>query len=150
MHLHLIFKSLTWDLSTTLYEDQETATTNYSGSEVKCAAVRGHVGDLAINLPSSLTTDLTNVTNNDNFYRILSSNYQILSIESSLNGHIRLLKIAPQTLAAQWMMSPDHAKCTVVMTTQRRVRTCLNPSLSHCSQPTTRCCSISNFLTPFY
>ena len=28
------------------------------------------------------------------------------------------------------MISPDHAKRTVVMTTQRRVRTCLNPTLS--------------------
>jgi hypothetical protein len=29
------------------------------------------------------------------------------------------------------MISPDHAKGTVVMTTQRGVRTCLNPTLSH-------------------
>ena len=28
------------------------------------------------------------------------------------------------------MISPDHAKRTVVMTTQRGVRTCLNPTLS--------------------
>ncbi len=63
---------------------------------------------------------------------------QISSTESSpnelsLNGHIRSRKIAPidpQTLAAWWMISPDHAKRTVVMTTQRGVQTCLNPNLS--------------------
>jgi len=57
----------------------------------------------------------------------------ISSVETSLNGHIRSHNIAPidpQTLVAQWVISPDHAKRTVVMTTQRGVRTCLNPTLS--------------------
>jgi hypothetical protein len=38
--------------------------------------------------------------------------------------------IDPQTLAARWMISPERAKRTVVMTMQRGVRTCLNPTLS--------------------
>jgi len=57
----------------------------------------------------------------------------ISSVDTSLNEHIRSRNIAPidpQTLAAQWMISPDRAKHTVVMTTQRGVRTCLNPTLS--------------------
>ena len=41
------------------------------------------------------------------------------------------MPIDPQTLAARWMISPDRAKRTVVMTTQHGVRTCLNPTLSH-------------------
>ena len=56
-----------------------------------------------INLLASLTTDLADVTNDDNFYRVLCSNVQITSIESSLIGHICLHKIAsidPQILAA--------------------------------------------------
>ena len=65
---------------------------------------------------------------------------QILSKESSLNesslsGHICLCKIVPidpRTLAARWMISPDHAKRTVVMTIQCRIRTCLNRTLFHC------------------
>ncbi len=63
----------------------------------------------------------------------MTSHVQILSIENSLNGHIRSCKIAPidpQTLAACWMISPERAKQTVVMTTQRGVQTCLNPTLS--------------------
>jgi hypothetical protein len=65
---------------------------------------------------------------------------QILGTESSpdelsLSGHICSCKIAPvdpQTLAARWMISPDCAKCAVVMTTQCGVRTCLNLTLSRC------------------
>jgi hypothetical protein len=109
--------------------------TDYSGNVVSCAAVRGHVGILAINLLSSLTIDLVDVMNDENFYQVLTSKVMISSVKTSLNGHIRSRKIAPidpQTLAlaARWMISPDRAQCTVVMTTQRGVRTCLNPTLS--------------------
>jgi len=45
--------------------------TNYSGNVVRCATVRGHVGILAINLLSSLTTDLVDVTDNENFHQVL-------------------------------------------------------------------------------
>ena len=112
--------------------------TNYSGNVVRCAAMRGHVGILAINLLSSLSSDLVDVTDDENFHQVLTSKVMILSVETSLNGHIRSRNVAPidpQTLAAQWMISPDHAKRTVVMTTQRGVRTCLNPTLS-CRFPT--------------
>jgi hypothetical protein len=36
--------------------------TDYSGNVVHCAAVRGHIGILAIKSLSSLTTDLVDVT----------------------------------------------------------------------------------------
>ncbi len=93
----------------------------------------GHVNHLAINLLSSLTTDQADITNDKNFYDVLASHIQISSIETSLNGHIRLRKtvpIDPQTLAARWMISLERAKQTVIMTMQRSVQTCLNPSLS--------------------
>ncbi len=92
-----------------------------------------HIKSLVIDLLSSLTTDQADVTDDENLYDVLASHVQILSIESSLNGHIFLHKIAPidtQTLAARWMISPERAKQTVVTTTQRGVRTCLNPTLS--------------------
>ena len=69
--------------------------TDYSGNILSCAAVRGHVDILAINLLSSLTTDLVDVTDDNNFYQVLTSKVMILSVQSSLNGHIRLYKIAP-------------------------------------------------------
>jgi hypothetical protein len=141
--LHLTSETLTWDPTTTLYEDQEMAMIDYSGNIVRCGALRGQVSSLVINSLSSLTAGYADVTDDGNFYQVLSSMVQISSTESSknelsLNGNIRLRKIAPinpQTLAARWMISPDHAKRTVVMTTQRGVRTCLNPTLS-CRFPT--------------
>ena len=93
--------------------------------------MRGHVGILAINLLSSLTIDLVDIMNDENFYQVLTSKVMISSVKTSLNGHIRSRKIAPiEPQAARWMISPDRAQCTVVMTTQRGVRTCLNPTLS--------------------
>jgi hypothetical protein len=131
--LSLTSESLTWDPTSTHYSDQEAAMTDYSGNVVRCAAVRGHVGILAINSLSSLSSDLVDVTDDENFHQVLTSKVMISSVDTSLNGHIRSRNIAPidpQTLAARWMISPDRAKRTVVMTTQRGVRTCLNPTLS--------------------
>jgi hypothetical protein len=93
----------------------------------------GHINHLVVNSLSSLTTDQADVTDDKNFYDVLASHVQISSIETSLNGHICLRKIVPinpQTLAARWMISPESAKQTVIMTTQRGVRTSLNPTLS--------------------
>jgi hypothetical protein len=138
--LHLTSETLTWDPTTTLYEDQELAMSDYSSNVIRRVTLRGQVSTLVINPLSSLTAHYADVTDDDNFYPVLSSMVQISSTESSqnklsLNGHIRLRKIVPinpQTLVAWWMISPDHAKCTVVMTTQHGIQTCLNPTLSRC------------------
>ena len=87
--LSLTSESLTWDQTMTQYEKQEAAMTDYSGSVVNCTAVREHDGILAINSHSSLTTDLADVTDDENFYQVLTSRVQILSLKSSHNGHIR-------------------------------------------------------------
>jgi hypothetical protein len=95
--------------------------------------LRGHINLLVINLLSSLTTDQANVTDDKFFYNVLASHVLISSIETSLNWHICLHKTAsidPQTLAAHWMIPPERTQQAVVMTTQRGVRTCLNPTLS--------------------
>ncbi len=92
-----------------------------------------HINHLVIILLSSLTPDQADVTDDENFYDVLASHVQISSIETSLNGLIRLRKTAPinpQTFATHWMISPERAKQTVIMTTQRGVQTCLNPTLS--------------------
>ncbi len=132
--LHLTSETLTWDPTTSLYEEQEAAIVDYSGHVVTTAwPLTKYVNRLVINLLSSLTTDQADVTDDEKFYDVLASHVQISSIETSLNGHIRSRKnapIDPQTLAARWMISPERAKQTIVMTTQRCVRTYLNPTLS--------------------
>ncbi len=110
--LSLTSETLTWDPTMTHYSEQEAAMTNYSGNVARCATVRGHVGILAINLLSSLNTDLVDATDDKNFHQVLTSKVMISSVETSLNGHIQLRNIAPidpQTLAAWWMISLDHA-----------------------------------------
>jgi hypothetical protein len=73
--------TLTWDTTTTLYEDQEAAMIDYSGHVVTTTQpLRGLINHLVINLLSSLTTDQANVTDDDNFYNIMASNVQISSI----------------------------------------------------------------------
>jgi hypothetical protein len=80
----------------TLYEEQESAMTDYSGRVMMTTrALRGHVSNLVINLLSSLTTDQADIIDDNNFYRVLASHVEISSIETSLNGHIRFCKIAP-------------------------------------------------------
>jgi hypothetical protein len=131
---HLTSETLTWDPTTTFYEEQEAAMIDYSGRVVTTSRpLMGHINHLVINALSSLTTDQADVTDDMNFYYVLASHVQISSIKTSLNGHICLCKttpIDPQTFASHWMISPERAKQTVVMTTQRGVRTCLNPTLS--------------------
>jgi hypothetical protein len=68
----------------------------------------GHDGNLVINLLSSLTTELAGITDKDNFYHVLTSNVQISSVETSLNGHDcsrKITPVDPQALAACWMIS---------------------------------------------
>jgi hypothetical protein len=107
--LHLTYETLTWDPTTTLYEEQEAAMIDSLGRVATTTRpLMGHINHLVINLLSSLTTDQADVTDDENFYDVLASHVQISSIETSLNGHIRLHKTAPidpQTLAAHWMFS---------------------------------------------
>ncbi len=107
---------------------------DYSGRVVTTTrSLMMHIKSLVTDSLSSMTTDQANVDDDETLYDVLESHVKILSIESSLNGHIRSRKIAPidpQTLAAHWMISPERAKQTVDMTMQRGVRTCLNPTLS--------------------
>ncbi len=53
-----------------------------------------HINSLVIDPLSSLTTDQADVTDDKNLNDVLASHVQILSIESSLNGHICSRKIA--------------------------------------------------------
>jgi hypothetical protein len=131
--LHLISETLTWDPTTNLYEQQDNAMTDYSGNIVHDAAVRGQVPTLIVNELRLLTTDLADMMHDCNFHQVLTSHVVVSSVNASLSGHVRLRKAAPMdfmTLAARWMIAPECAKKTVQLTTQRGIRTCLNPMLA--------------------
>ena len=104
---------------------------NYSGDIVRDAAVRGP--GLVINALHSLTIDTADITHDCNFHQVLQSHVTISSMDTCLTGNVRSRKTAPidfATLANRWMISPAKAKQTVQRTTQRRVRTCVNPTLA--------------------
>ena len=106
---------------------------DYSGNIVGNAAVRGPSPTLIINELHSLTNDMADVTHDYNFHQVLASHVVISSVDANLTGHVRSRKAAPidfKTLAARWMVSPDRAKRTIQLPTQRGVRTCLNPTLA--------------------
>ncbi len=131
LQLHLISETLTWDPTTDLYEQQEHAMMDYAGNIVRDAAMRGP--KLILNELQSLTTDLADLMHDCNFHQVLTSHVVMSSINTSLSGHVQLCKTAPidfMTHAGWWMIAPDCAKKTVQRTTQRGVRTCLNPMLA--------------------
>ena len=129
--LHLTSETLTWDPQTTLYEEQEQAMTNISGAIVHDAAVRGP--KLVINKLHSYATDPADITHDCNFHQILELHVAVSSIDTTLDGHVLSRKTKPidsLTLAACWIISPERTKQTILRTTQRGVRTCLNPTLA--------------------
>jgi hypothetical protein len=131
--LHLTSETLTWEPTTNLYEQQESAMTDYSGNIVRDAAVRGQVPTLIVNELQLLTTDLADMMHDCYFHQVLTSHVVVSSVNASLSGHVRLCKAALidfMTLTAQWMIAPERAKKTVQLTTQRGICTCLNPTLA--------------------
>ena len=129
---HLTSEHLTWDPSTTMYEEQEAAMIDHHGDIVRDGNTTAR-GRLIVNELSSLTNDAVDFTSNDNFHVVLRS-CVIASIGSTTGtGHIKSMQNKPidhLTLAERWMIPPDKALQTIRMTTQKGVRTCLNPSLS--------------------
>jgi hypothetical protein len=104
---------------------------DYSSNIIRDAAMRGP--KLILNELQSLTIDLADLTHDCNFHQVLTAHVDMSSINSSLSGHVQSRKTAPidfMTLTGWWMITPDRAKKTVQRTTQRGVRTCLNPTLA--------------------
>ncbi len=131
LRLHLTSETMTWDPMTDLYEQQEHAMMDYSSNIVCDAAMRGP--KLILNELQPLTTDLADLTHDCNFHQVLTSHVVVSSVDASLSGHVRSRKTAPidfMTIAGRWMIAPNRTKKTLQRTTQRGVRTCLNPTLA--------------------
>jgi hypothetical protein len=129
---HLTSESLTWDPMTTTYEEQELAMTDHHGDVIHASDSPAR-GRLVINALSSLTMDAADITDDDNFHVALNSQVHISSVETLSNGHFTTRQKRPidhMTRASRWMIALDKALQTVNVTTQRGVRTCVNPTLS--------------------
>ncbi len=61
---------------------------DYSGNIVRDTAVRGQAPTLIINELQLLTTDLTDMMHDCNFYQVSTSHVVVSSINASLSGHV--------------------------------------------------------------
>jgi hypothetical protein len=107
--------------------------TDSSGNVVRDAAMRGQIPTLIVNALQSLTTDMADMMHDCNFHKVLTSHVVVSSINVSLSRHVRLRKTALidlMTHVAWWMIARDRPMKTVQLTTQRGIRTCLNPMLA--------------------
>jgi hypothetical protein len=85
--LHLTSETLTWDPTTRLYEEQEAAMVDYSRRVVTTTRpLMKHVNRLVINLPSSLTTDQADVTDDDHFMMSWHLMFRYLALRLALMG----------------------------------------------------------------
>ena len=84
--IDLTLETLTWDPSTTLYEEQENGMTDHSSAIVHDAAMRRP--DLVGSALHSPTTDQADILHDRNFHQVLLSHVDISSTDTSLNGHI--------------------------------------------------------------
>ncbi len=70
----------------TLYEEQELAMVDHHGN-ITHASDFPTRGCLVIIALTSLTTDMVDITNNDNFHVVLSCHSHVSSVETLGNGH---------------------------------------------------------------
>ncbi len=86
--LHLTSETLNWDPTTNLYEQQENAMMDYSGSIVCDEAVRGQVPTLIVNELQLLTTDMADMMHDCNFHQVLTFHVVVSNVNASLSGHV--------------------------------------------------------------
>ncbi len=129
--LHLTSETLTWDLSTDHYEQQEDVMMDLTGNFLPHDLVRGQRHLYVIDSISSASDDLLDINEDNNFHDILLSHIVISRIDTGINfltGNVQARKTL-KTLAKHRGISPSAAKWTVVKTTQQGVWTCLTPML---------------------
>ena len=108
--IHLTSETLTWDLTTSLFEEPEASMTNYASNIVPCSGKRGRGNAYVINSISTLTVDLVDIIDVDNFHNAFLLGIQIFT--TSLNEHVRPRKTAHidhMTLATWWMITLESA-----------------------------------------
>ena len=131
--LALTSETLTWDPSTTSYEEQEDAMTDYTGTVLDRTNLRVWFNTLVVNSLVSFHADAANINDDLNLYRALTNQIMSSSLNSNLTGRLKTRAHAPidfRTLAARWMITPEQAQLTLSRITQRGVRTCLNPTVA--------------------
>jgi hypothetical protein len=134
VRINMTAENLDWDPSDPTYSSQEAALTDYRGVVLPCLD-RGQL--FVINTLSSMMTDATDITDDENFGLALKQQVTVsiaaLDTTKPVPGWIHSKAGKPvdaENLAKRWLIPAKHAARTVDRTTQQGVCTCLNPTLS--------------------
>ncbi len=127
-------ENLDWNPNDPTYSSQEAAMTDYRGVVVP-RPDRGQ--PFVINTLSSMTTDIADITNDENFGIALDQHVTVsiaaLDTTKTAPGWIHSKAGKPvdaETLAKGWLIPANRAARTLDRTTQQGVCTMLNPTLS--------------------
>lgn len=126
--IDLTAEHLDWDPASTRYQEQEEAMTDYRG-ELATPCPLDKDRSLVINSLASVMP-LADITHNDNFGSVLESKVSVSAVSSGTVKSSQGKAVDAHTLAKRWMIPLDRATRTVRQTTQRGVRTVVNPTLS--------------------
>ena len=127
--IELISKHLDWYPDSTRYTEQEEAMSDYKG-EIVMPDTSSRGKSLVVNYLWKLFIPVSNITGDNNFYSVLQNKVQVPTLQS---GNLRSKQgksVDVLAIAKQWMISPDRDKNTVQKTTQRGIRTVINPHMS--------------------
>ena len=116
-----------WDPSTNVYSEREIGMINHQGQISIHATVAREPVFVSINVSYSLAHDAADVIDNDNLAAAIESQNQIII---RLIGAVRKASTDPIVLAKQWGITLEKAQRTIQATTQRGMRTKLQPSFS--------------------
>ena len=95
------------------YKEQENAIIDHTGQVVDRTVLRRRNATLVINALDSSVKTAADFTDNNNFYRMLTSHIMISNVDTNSTGHMRTRAHAPidfWTLAARWMISPEQSQ----------------------------------------
>jgi hypothetical protein len=96
--LHLTSEALTWDPTTTLYEEQEAAMVDYSGHVVTTTQpLMMHINSLVIDLLSPLTTDQADITDDKTFMMSWHLMFRYRALRVALMGIFARARLCPLT-----------------------------------------------------
>jgi hypothetical protein len=134
VRIDMTAENLNWDPNDPTYSSQEAAMTDYMGV-VLPRPDRGQL--FVINTLSSMTTDATDITDDENFDIALEQHVTVsiavLDTTKTVPGRIHSKAGKPveaEMLAKHWLIPANCAARTVDRTMQRGVHTILDPTLS--------------------
>ena len=131
--IDLTSETLDWNPASTRYQEQEEAMTDYRGQVTAREPASDDDALFVCSMTSTMLMPSIDLVSDDNFASALKSKVQQVSVGDSRPGNVTSKQgkhVDAQALVRRWGITPERAKRTVRVTTQRGVRHVLHPSLA--------------------